>query len=150
MHKPIPFIGSNDVEGRASAFQTKRPGSTQTDDGVKSNKSNQLEQKVSSVESRQADGLQADEQQNFLLLAKAKETPHHVSGDHTGSFTLTERNKAEPRAGTLRTFKTCYGYNKDVKKKIITKIKTLGKSFPRSKVQTATAERVKMLRRKRG
>lgn len=116
MHKPIPFIGSKDVEGRASAFQTKRPGFTQTD-GVKSNKSNQLEQKVSSVESRQADGLRADEQQNFLLLAKAKETPHQVSGDHTGSVTLTERNKAQPRAGTLRTFKTCYGYNKDVEKK---------------------------------
>lgn len=48
MHKPIPFIGSKEVEGRASVFQTKRPGFTQKDDGVKSHKSNQLEQKVSS------------------------------------------------------------------------------------------------------
>lgn len=40
-------------------------------------------------------------------------------------FVYTDKGKkAEPKGETLRTFKTCYEYNKDVKK-IIRKIKTL-------------------------
>lgn len=66
-------------------------------------------------------------------------------------FDYTDKgNKAEPEGETLRTFKTCYEYNKDVRKSIIIiQIKTLEKSFAHSTVQTAT-ENVNMLRRKRG
>lgn len=58
------------------------------------------------------------------------------------------RNKAEPKGETLRTFKTCYEYNKDFGRKK-TKNKTLQTSFARSTVQ-ATTEHVDMLGIKRG
>lgn len=62
-------------------------------------------------------GLNADEQQERPFISQSK-------GDSTSCklwlymFVYTDkRNKAEPKGETLRTFKTCYEYNKDVKKK---------------------------------
>lgn len=61
------------------------------------------------------------------------------------------RNRAEPKGETLRTFKTCYEYNKDFgrKKTKQKKPKPLQTSFARSTVQAAT-EHVDMLGIKRG
>lgn len=93
MHKPRPFIGTKEVDQRASVFQTKRPCFTQKDDSNQTNL-NKLNRRLHpAVESRQSNGLAQMNSRIILLLAKAKQTPHHVKYDYTCLFTLTKGRK---------------------------------------------------------
>lgn len=71
---------------------------------------------------------------NVLLLAKAKETPHHVwLFHHTSLFTLTIETKRSFKVVNIQNI-TKHTYSK----KKATKLKTLQTSSRRSAVQTST------------
>lgn len=114
MHKATPFIGTREVARRASVFQTKQSGFLHKKKmDSKSRKSTGTKGFIRQWRADSQTGLNAHEQEEHPFISQSK-------GDSTSRkiwlymIVYTDsRNKAEPKGETLRTFKTCYEYNRD-------------------------------------